>query len=324
MMRTINLHQLATFQVVAKHCSYVRAAEELHFSQPAVSAQIHQLEESMGVKLFDKIGRKTHLTQAGEELYMYSQKIFSLIDETLDTMKTLASPHSGRLSVGADTTVGTYVIPNLLGKYRQLYPKVEITLEVINPTPLMDELVNNRIDMAFMSKIPVDAPVFSAPFARNELVIVAPPTHRLAGCGRVPFAELAREHFLLRELGSGTRAALENAFREAGYPLQISMQVGNNSAIKQGVAAGLGIALISHVALEMELETNRLVILDVEGFPIVRQWLLVHLKEKNLSAAAQAFKSFILQHSDLLPYAVRPVAASRAASAQERDRRTGS
>jgi len=307
MMRTINLHQLATFQVVAKHCSYVRAAEELHFSQPAVSAQIHQLEESMGVKLFDKIGRRTHLTQAGEELYLYSQKIFSLIDETLDTMKALASPHSGHLSVGADTTVGTYVIPNLLGKYRQLYPKVEIALEVTNPTPLMDELVNNRIDMAFMSKIPADAPVFSAPFAQNELVIVAPPTHRLAGCGRIPFAELAREYFLLRELGSGTRAALENAFREAGYPLQVSMQVGNNSAIKQGVAAGLGIALISHVALEMELETNRLVILDVEGFPIVRQWLLVHLQEKNLSAAAQAFKSFILQHPDLLPYSVRPV-----------------
>ena len=119
-MHNINLHQLATFQVVAKHCSYVRAAEELHFSQPAVSAQIHQLEESLGVKLFDKIGRKTHLTQAGEELYLYSQKIFALIDETLDTMSALASPHSGRLSVGADTTVGTYVIPNLLGKFRQI------------------------------------------------------------------------------------------------------------------------------------------------------------------------------------------------------------
>lgn len=297
-MRTINLHQLATFQIVAKHCSYVRAAEELHFSQPAVSAQIHQLEQAMGVKLFDKIGRKTHLTQAGEELYLYSQKIFSLIDETLDTMHALASPYSGRLSVGADTTVGTYVIPNMLGKFRSMYPKVEITLEVINPTPLVEELVNNRIDMAIMSKTPADVPVFSAPFARNELVLVAPPTHRLAGCEHVSFAELAREHFLLREQGSGTRAALEVAFREAGYPLSVNMQVGNNSAIKQGVAAGLGIALISRVALDMELETNRLVILDVEGFPLMRQWLLVHLKEKNLSATARAFKAFILQHTD--------------------------
>lgn len=300
-MRTINLHQLATFQVVAKHCSYVRAAEELHFSQPAVSAQIRQLEEMMGVKLFDKIGRKTHLTQAGEELYLYGQKIFSLIDETLETMNALASPHSGRLSVGADTTVGTYVIPNLLGKFRQVYPKVEITLEVINPTPLVEELANNRIDMAIMSRIPTDVQVFSAPFAHNELVLVAPPTHRLAGCVRVPFEELARENFLLREQGSGTRSALEGAFRDADFPLQVSMQVGNNSAIKQGVAAGLGIALISRVALDMELETNRLVILDVEGFPLMRQWLLVHLKEKNLSATARAFKSFILQHTDLLP-----------------------
>lgn len=306
-MRTMNLHQLATFQVVAKHCSYVRAAEELHFSQPAVSAQIHQLEESMGVKLFDKIGRRTHLTQAGEELYLYSQKIFSLIDETLETMDALASPHYGRLSVGADTTVGTYVIPNLLGKFRQMYPNVEITLEVINPTPLVDELVNNRIDMAIMSKLPQDVAVFSAPFAHNELVLIAPPTHRLAGCVRAPFEDLAREKFLLREMGSGTRSALEGAFHEAGYPLQISMQVGNNSAIKKGVAAGLGIALISRVAIDMELETNRLVMLDVEGFPLTRQWLLVHLKDKNLSATARAFKSFLLQHTDLLPRPDRTV-----------------
>lgn len=297
-MHNINLHQLATFQVVAKHCSYVRAAEELHFSQPAVSAQIHQLEESLGVKLFDKIGRKTHLTQAGEELYHYSQKIFALIDETLNTMSALASPHSGRLSVGADTTVGTYVIPNLLGKFRQIYPKVEITLEVVNPTPLLEELRNNRIDMAIMSRIPDDAPVFAAPFAHNELVLIAPPTHRLAGL-KVPFAELSCERFLMREMGSGTRSALETAFREAGFPLQVSMQVGNNSAIKQSVEAGLGIALISRVAIDMELETNRLVILDVEGFPLTRQWLLVHLKDKNLSATARAFKAFMLQHTEM-------------------------
>lgn len=303
-MRNVNLHQLATFQVVAKHCSYVRAAEELHFSQPAVSAQIRQLEESMGVKLFDKIGRKTHLTQAGEELYMYSQKIFSLIDETLETMESLRSPYYGRLSVGADTTVGTYVIPGLLGKFHQMYPEVEITLEVVNRGYLVDALVNNRVDMVVMGRTPSEVPVFVAPFAPNELVLVASPTHRLAGCINVPFAELAREHFLLREFGSGTREALETAFQEAGLPLLVSMQVGNNSAIKQGVAASLGIALISRVALDMELETNRLVILDVEGFPIMKQWRLVHLKDKNLSATARAFKLFMLQHADRLMHSV--------------------
>src|SRR5204862_8066283 len=114
----------------------------------------------------------------------------------------------------------------------------------------------------------------------------------------VPFAELAREHFLLREFGSGTRAALEGVFQEAGLPLLVSMQVGNNSAIKQGVMAGLGIALISRVALDMELETNRLVMLDVEGFPIMRQWRLIHLKDKHLSATALAFKSFLIEHAD--------------------------
>src|SRR5579859_4991788 len=297
-MRALNLHQLATFQIVAKHSSYVRAAEELHFSQPAVSAQMRQLEEALGVKLFDQIGRKTHLTHAGEELYLYSQKIFSVIDETLETMESLRSPHSGRLSVGADTTVGTYVIPGLLGKFHQIYPEVEITLDVVNRAALVDALVNNRIDMAIVGRVPDDISVVIEPFAPNELVLVASPLHRLAGRQRVPLEELAKEHFLLREVGSGTRAALERVFQEADIPLQVSMQVGNNSAIKQGVAAGLGIALISRVALDMELETNRLVILDVEGFPVKRQWGLVHIKDKHLSATAYAFKLFLLQNAD--------------------------
>jgi DNA-binding transcriptional LysR family regulator len=297
-MRTLNLHQLATFQVVAKHCSYVRAAEELHFSQPAVSAQIRQLEETLGVKLFDQIGRKTHLTQAGEELYRYSQRIFSVIEETWETMEALRSPHYGRLSVGADTTVGTYVIPDLLGKFHKSYPEVEITLEVVNRSALVDALLNNRVDLAVMGRVPDEIPVTIEPFKPNELVLIAAPTHRLAGHENVPFEELAREHFLLREIGSGTRAALETVFQEEGLPLLVSMQVGNNSAIKQGVAAGLGIALISRAAIDMELETHRLVILDVEGFPIMRQWRIVHLKDKHLSATARAFKAFLLQHAD--------------------------
>ena len=297
-MSTLNLHQLSTFQVVAKHCSFVRAADELHFSQPAVSAQIHQLEEALGVKLFDKIGRKTHLTQAGEELYLYSQKIFSVIEEMHETMESLRSPQYGRLSVGADTTVGTYVIPGLLGKFHQMYPEVEITLDVVNRAALVEAIMTNRIDMAIVGRVPDDIPVEIEPFARNELVLVAAPQHRLANRPEVPLTELGKEHFLLREVGSGTRAALETVFQEAGIPLQISMQVGNNSAIKQGVAAGLGIALISRVALDMELETNRLVILNVEGFPIIRQWRLVHIKDKHLSATARAFKSFLLQHAD--------------------------
>ncbi len=297
-MRTLNLHQLATFQVVAKHCSYVRAAEELHFSQPAVSAQIRQLEESLEIKLFDKIGRQTHLTQAGEELYLYSRKIFSVIEEMQEMIESLRSPQYGRLSVGADTTVGTYVIPRLLGKFHQMYPEVDISLDVINRAGLVEAIMTNRIDMAIVGHVPDDIPVEIEPFAPNELVLVASPHHRLAGIASIPLMELGREHFLMREVGSGTRAVLEEVFQEAGVPLQVSMHVGNNSAIKQGVAAGLGIALISRVALDMELETNRLVILDVEGFPVMRQWRLVHIKDKHLSATAHAFKLFLLQHAD--------------------------
>ncbi len=297
-MRTLNLHQLATFQVVAKHCSYVRAAEELHFSQPAVSAQIRQLEETLGVKLFEQIGRRTHLTQAGDELYHYSQKIFAVIDEALETMEELRGPDHGRLRVGADTTVGTYVIPGLLGKFHQSYPEVEISLDVVNRAALVERIMSNEIDIAIVGRVPDDIPVVIEPFAPNELVLVASPYHRLAGRANVPLSELAKEHFLMREVGSGTRAALELVLQEAEVPLHVSMHMGNNSAIKQGVAAGLGIALISRVALDMELETNRLVILDVEGFPIMRQWRIVHLKDKHLSATALAFKSFLIEHAD--------------------------
>lgn len=297
-MRTLNLHQLATFQVVAKHCSYVRAAEELHFSQPAVSAQIRQLEETLGVKLFEQIGRRTHLTQAGIELYHYSQKIFAVIDEALETMEELRGPDHGRLRVGADTTVGTYVIPGLLGKFHQGYPEVEISLDVVNRAALVERIMSNEIDIAIVGRVPDDIPVVIEPFVPNELVLVASPYHRLAGSANVPLSELAKEHFLMREVGSGTRAALELILQEAEVPLHVSMHMGNNSAIKQGVAAGLGIALISRVALDMELETNRLVILDVEGFPIMRQWRIVHLKDKHLSATALAFKSFLLEHAD--------------------------
>ena len=295
---TLNLHQLYTFQIVAKHCSYVRAAEELHFSQPAVSAQIRHLENSLGVRLFEQIGRQTHLTQAGRELYIYSQKIFSIIDETVDIMDALRSPHYGRLSFGADTTVGSYVIPGLLGKFRQSFPAVEISLEVLNRVSLIDALLSNRVDMVVMGAVPDDAPVEIEPFAYNPLVLIAAPNHRLAGRLDIPIKELGREHFLLREPGSGTRFALETTLKEAGVDLHISMQVGNNSAIKQGVAAGLGIALISRVALDMELETNRLTILDVEGFPIMRQWRLIHLKDKYLSPTAHAFKAFVLENAD--------------------------
>jgi DNA-binding transcriptional LysR family regulator len=297
-MHTLNLHQLATFQIVAKHCSYVRAAKELHFSQPAVSAQIRQLEEALNIKLFEQIGRKTYLTQAGEELFLYSQKIFPVIDEILETMEKLRGPDHGRLRVGADTTVGTYVIPGLLGKFHQSFPEVDISLDVVNRAALVERIISNQIDIAIVGRVPDDISVVIEPFAPNELVLVASPSHRLAGRVRVPLAELEKEHFLLREVGSGTRAALELTFQEAEVPLHVSMHMGNNSAIKQGVAAGLGIALISRVALDMELETNRLVILDVEGFPIMRQWRIVHHKDKHLSATALAFKAFLIEHAD--------------------------
>src|SRR5258708_10442270 len=190
------------------------------------------------------------------------------------------------------------MVRRLCGKFRQVYPEVEIFMEVLNHAAFVDAFVSRRIDMEVMVKVPTGIPVFRELFVNNELVLVTPPTHSLAGRAHIPFAAVAREHFLLREPGSSTRDALETFFEEAGYPLLVSMQVGNNSAIKRSVEAGLGIALLSRSVIDMELKTNRLVILDVEGFPIVRQRDLVQSPHKNLSATAKLFKSFIMQYAD--------------------------
>lgn len=290
----LNLHQLWVFRAVARHLSFSRAAEELALSQPAVSMHVKQLEGHLGLDLFEKVGRRVFLTDAGRHLHEYSDRIFALIDEAVQCMEDLKGVGRGSLRVAADTTAGVYVVPNYLGVFRRAYPGVNISLEVTNRTNLTRRLLLNEVDLAVMGQVPPEEDLVAEPFLANELVVIAAPSHRLAARGKIPVEDLGDEVFLVREVGSGTRATTERFLADHGVPLQVGMELGSNSAIKQAVANDLGIAVISRHAVSLEVAAGRLAILDVRGFPLVRHWHVAHRRSKHLPPAAVAFKALLL------------------------------
>lgn len=292
----ISLRQLRVFEAVVRHMNYTRAAEVLHLTQPAVSMQVRQLEEEVGLPLFEKLGRSMTLTEAGQEIYHYSQGINRALREMEDVMESLKGVNRGRLSVAVASTVN-YFAPRLLAVFHQRYPGIALALDVTNREQLVRLLEANGVDMVLMGLPPEGVDVESEIFMDNPLVVVAPPDHSLAGVRDIPLERLSQEVFVLREPGSGTRQAMERFFAEHGIPFQRGMQMTRNEAIKQAVRAGLGLSVVSVHTIELELATGKLVVLDVAGFPIRRQWYLVYRHGKRLSPAARAFREFVLQEA---------------------------
>lgn len=306
----LTLRQLKVFESVARQLNYTRAARELHLTQPAVSMQIKQLEESLGVALFEQLGKRIHLTEAGQEVLTYARTINQQLDElegVLDRMKGLSG---GRLRISVATTAN-YFIPTLLGTFARRYPDVTVTLDVTNREILLRQISENSVDLAIMGQPPAGLDVEAQAFMENPLVIVAPPDHPLAIQKKIPLARLQDEVFLVREPGSGTRIAMERFFNERNMHLKTGMEVGSNEAIKQSVQAGMGLGLLSRATIEQELALKRLAVLDVAEFPIMRHWFVVHRKGKRLSAAAEAFKQFMLGEAARLLHASTPVAGTR-------------
>lgn len=291
----LNTHHLRAFESVARLRSFSRAAEEVLLSQPAVSLQIKALERTIGMPLFEHIGRKIYLTPAGRELLPYAKRLLALLDETTLVLEELRGQRRGSVKISASTTAGIYVVPRLLGGFHRLYPAVGVALEVANRFTVQQRLEDNQVDLAVMGLIEDDQGLEVAAFAPNELVVVASPRHPLADQRDIPCEALEAETFLIREPRSGTRADTERLFAERGLVMRVGMELGSIGAIKQGVAADLGIAILSMQAIALELQTNTLVILDVQGFPIERQWYVVHLKGKHLSHAAQALRRYLLE-----------------------------
>ena len=294
----INLHQLRIFQAVATHHSYTRAAEALYLSQPAVSLQVRALEKTIKLPLFEKSGRTLRLTDAGRELLTYSDRIFALLDETKMVLEELSGARRGTVKVAASTTAGIYVVPTALGAFHRLNPEVKLTLDVVNRITVQERLLNDEVDMAVMGLIEDTNDLEVERFIPNELVVIAPPNNRLAGQSDIPLEELVKETLLLREAGSGTRTDVEHMFSARDIPLHIGMELRSSGSIKQAVAAGLGVSVMPESALELELKAERLITLDVEGFPVHRYWYLVRRAGRQLSATADALWNFFRTYRD--------------------------
>jgi LysR family transcriptional regulator, low CO2-responsive transcriptional regulator len=292
----VSLRQLDVFEAVARNLSFTRAANELHLSQPAVSMQVRQLEEVVGLPLYEKLGRRIALTEAGRELYHYSRAISSQLQEMGEVLESMRGLSRGRLHVAVASTVN-YFAPRLLATFHERYPGIKLNLEVTNRQTLVRMLETNGVDLVLMGQPPEGVDTESEPFMDNPLVVVAPPRHPLAGEPGISLGRLAEEVFVMREPGSGTRQAMERFFSEQGLSIHQGMQMTRNEAIKQSVRAGLGVSIVSLHTIELELETGRLVVLDVIGFPIQRKWFLVYRRDRRLSPAAQAFRSFVLEEA---------------------------
>lgn len=292
-MLHVTLRQLQVFESAARHLSFSRAARELHLSQPGVSMQIKQLEETVGRPLFEQLGKKLFLTEVGREVQRASQAIAQQLANLEDTLNDLRGLKQGALTVGVVSTVSNFAI-RLISQFRQEHPEVRITLNVVNREQLLEQLANNEVDLALMGQPPGGQDLESAPFMENPLVVIAPLKHPLADQKNIPLDRLADEDFVAREPGSGTRSATEAFFQAHGLSLRAAMEMNKNEAIKQAVEAGLGLGVVSRHTVTLELAARRLTTLDVEGFPIRRQWHLVHRQNKHFSLAASAFAQFVL------------------------------
>lgn len=294
-LRHATLHQLRIFLAVAQHNSFARAAEALHLSPPTLSLQVKQLSETVGQPLFEQLGKKIYLTATGKTLAEACVDIDSRLERLGDDLAALQGVERGSLRLAILTTV-KYTVPKLLGGFCAAHPGIDVAMVVGNRESLLQRLAGNLDDLVIMGQPPEQLDVVSEPFADNPLVLVAPPDHPLAGRRRIKPLRLASEPFILREPGSGTRLTTENYFASHGITLKNRLEVGSNEAIKQTVAGGLGLAVLSSHTVVSELALGELVQLDVQGFPLIRRWHVVYPRGKRLSAAAGAFKDWMFAH----------------------------
>jgi DNA-binding transcriptional LysR family regulator len=288
------LHQLVVFRAVARHLNYTRAANDLHLTQPAVSRQVQILENSLGVQLFERVGRRVRLTDAGADVLSYAQRIAQLQDELEAVLGARSGLQRGSLRLIGTTTAGEYLLPPLIADFRRAHPGIRVALRVGNREEVLAALANGEVDLAVMGRPPSRADLDSVPILSNELVAIAPPRHRLLGKRAVVSARhLAGETIFLRETGSGTRLAAEEFWRQSGVSLDDAVELGSDGAIKQVVMAGLGVAILSRQAIELELSVGRLAVLPVQGLPLHRQWFLVCPTERRSQPAALAFRRLV-------------------------------
>jgi DNA-binding transcriptional LysR family regulator len=282
------LRQLRLFAALAEHGSVTAAAKACHVTQPTVSMQLKDLTEAVGLPLYERVDNRIHLTQAGEDLLRTARTMsdeWATFVQRVDAMKGLTR---GRLRVALVSTA-KYFMPRILGQFCARHPDIEIALEVLNRDGVIARLRENRDDLYIMSIPPADIALERHPFLPNPLVVIAAASHPLAGKKRLPLARLARERFILREPGSGTRLACDAHFDRARFVPDVRLEIGSNEAIKEAVAAGMGISIVSRHALGGRAAGPGLAILDVAGFPLHSNWWILYPRGKSLSPIATRF-----------------------------------
>lgn len=285
--------QLKTFEAVARQLSFTRAAEELFLTQPAVSMQVRQLEDNIGLPLFEHMGRRIDLTHAGQVLHGFVQRINEVVAEADEILEGMKGLRRGLLRISVASTANHFAT-RLLADFARQYPDVSISLDVTNRETLIKQLDNNETDMVIMGEPPRDMDLEAEAFMKNPLVAIASPEHPLANKTSISLARLARERFVLREQGSGTRDAIARFFEQHGQELKTGLEMSSNEAIKHAVEAGLGLGIVSLHTLELELEAARIIVLKAEGFPIMRNWYMVHRRGKRDTPVTKAFHDYVL------------------------------
>lgn len=286
------LHQLKIFDAVARHMSFARAAEELHLTPPALSIQVKQLSEAIGQPLFEQIGKKISLTAVGEASWGACRDVLNRLEQLTHELAALQGLEKGSLKL-ATLATAKYFIPRLLGDFCTKHLGIDTTLFMGNREAVLERLARNQDDLYILGQPPEHMNVVTEPFADNLLVVVSSPNQPLLQEKDIDPARLGDVPFILREPGSGTRLAAEKFFEQHGVTLKARMELGSNEAVKQVVAGGLGMAVLSASTLRSELASGELAILDVRGFPLRRKWYVVYPGGKQLTPATRAFMEYL-------------------------------
>jgi len=291
-MRHSTFRQLEVFEALARLGSFTRAAEELFLTQPTASMQIKKLTDAVGLPLYEQVGKRIYLTDAGKALQSTCHELFESLNNFEMLVSDMKGLKQGKLRLAVVTTA-KYFAPRLLGPFCNQYPGIDVSLKVSNRERLLERLGNNMDDLYILGQPPEGLEVISEPFLDNPLVVLAPNDHPLVGKRNIPLARLAEEPFIMREPGSGTRIAVERLFLEQGHAIKMRMELGSNEAIKQAIVGGLGLSVLSRHTLALDAATGQLATLDVEHFPIQRQWYAVHPSGKQLTVVAQTFLDYL-------------------------------
>ncbi len=295
----VTLRQLEIFNTVARKLSYTKAAEELHLTQPAVSLQIRKLEDALNLPLFEQVGKRIFLTEAGREMLRYSRSISQQLNEAGEMLAQISDLSRGTLAVAVASTASSFAT-RLIASFLHRYPGATVSLDVSNRETLLRQLRENEKDLVIMGQPPADLELTGEPFMENPLVVIAPASHPLATIGKIPLKNLEQEPFVVREPASGTRAAMERLFKKHGLKPHIQVQIADNESLKEAVSAGLGLGVVSLHTLDLHVQAGRLVVLDVTHFPIRRHWYLVSRQGKRLSPIAQAFKHYVFEQGPVM------------------------